>query len=204
MTAFVVTGTDTGIGKTIFAAGLTGHLGAHYWKPVQAGLEEETDSQCVARLTGRSVIPEAYRLRLPASPHISAAAEGAWIDPAQLALPTVRPLVIEGAGGVMVPLNDDVLFLGQMARWQVPVILCARTALGTISHSLLSLAALRGAGVPVHGIAFVGAPEPQVEATITRLGQVRRLGRLPFLTTLTAATLRSAFTDAFPPESFAP
>lgn len=204
MTAFVVTGTDTGIGKTIFAAGLTGHLGANYWKPVQSGLEEETDSECVARLAGCPVVPESYRLRLPASPHISAAAEATWIDPAQLALPTVRPLVIEGAGGVMVPLNDDVLFLDQMASWQVPVILCARTALGTINHSLLSLAALRGAGAPVHGIAFIGASEPQVEATIIRLGRVRRLGRLPFLDTITPDTLRAAFADAFPPESFAP
>lgn len=204
MTAFVVTGTDTGIGKTIFAAGLTAHLGAHYWKPVQSGLEEETDSQCVARLSGCPIIPETYRLRLPASPHISAAAEGVWIKPARLALPTVRPLVVEGAGGIMVPLNDDLLFLDQMARWQVPVILCARTALGTINHSLLSLTALRGAGVPVHGIAFIGAPEPQVEATITRMGQVRRLGRLPLLASLTPDTLRAAFSDTFPPESFAP
>ncbi len=204
MTAFVVTGTDTGIGKTIFAAGLTGHLGAHYWKPVQSGLAEETDSQCVARLAGCPTVPEAYRLRLPASPHISAAAESVRIDPARLALPDPRPLVIEGAGGVMVPLNDDLLFLDQMACWQVPVILCARTALGTINHSLLSLAALGRAGVPVHGIAFIGASEPQVEATIIRLGRVRRLGRLPFLDMLTPASLRSAFADAFPPESFAP
>ena len=156
MTAFVVTGTDTDIGKTVFAAGLTGHLGAHYWKPVQAGLDEETDSQTVARLSGRPTLPEAYKLRLPASPHLSAEAEGLVIDPARLAPPPVRPLIIEGAGGLMVPLNRQTLFLQVIAAWGLPVILCARTALGTINHSLLSLMALRQAGARVHGIVFIG------------------------------------------------
>lgn len=197
MTAFIVTGTDTGIGKTIFSAGLTQRLGAHYWKPVQSGLEDETDSQIVARLSGRPTLPEAWRLHLPASPHIAAAAEGVRIDPAALTLPPQRPLVVEGAGGVMVPLTPDQTFLDLFARWQLPVILCARTALGTINHSLLSLAALRGAGVPVHGVAFVGDPEPLVEDTIAQMGQVRRLGRLPILPQLSPDTLRAAFDAAF-------
>lgn len=197
MTAFIVTGTDTGIGKTVFAAGLTRHLGAHYWKPVQSGLEGETDSQIVARLSGRPVLPEALRLRLPASPHIAAAAEGVRIDLAALTLPLPRPLVIEGAGGVMVPLTQGQTFLDLFARWQVPVILCARTALGTINHTLLSLAGLRGAGVPVHGVAFIGAAEPQVEDTIARMGRVPRLGRLPILAGLGPANLHKAFEDAF-------
>lgn len=204
MTRFVITGTDTGIGKTIFAAGLTGLMQATYWKPVQSGLEEETDSQIVARLTGRPTLPEAYRLKLPASPHISAAAEGAHIDPARLTPPATDPLIIEGAGGLMVPLNDDTLYLDVIASWQIPVILCARTALGTINHSLLSLAALRAAGAPVHGIAFIGEPEPQVEDTITRMGQTRRLGRLPFLADLTPDTLSAAFRAAFTPALFRP
>lgn len=204
MTAFFVTGTDTGIGKTVFSAGLTARLNASFWKPVQAGLDDETDSQTVARLTGRPTLPEAYRLHMPASPHIAAAAEeGVRIDTDALRLPTTRPLVVEGAGGVMVPLNDDCLFIDLMARWQLPVILCARTALGTINHSLLSLVALRARGVPVHGVAFIGGPEPQVEATITRMGVVRRLGRLPHLATLTPNTLRAAFDAAFLLEAFA-
>lgn len=202
MTAFVVAGTDTGIGKTVFAAGLTGMLGATYWKPVQSGLEEETDSQTVARLSGRPVLPEAYRLALPASPHISAAAEGVVIDPARLAPPPVRPLVIEGAGGLMVPLNDDRLYLDVIAGWGLPVVLCARTALGTINHSLLSLAALRQAGAIVHGIAFIGDAVPDVEATICRMGKVRRLGRLPRLAGLTPQALKAAFAGAFDPADF--
>ncbi|MFT3688801.1 dethiobiotin synthase [Paenirhodobacter sp.] len=195
MTAFIVTGTDTGIGKTVFSAALTRHLGAHYWKPVQSGLEEETDSQAVARLSGRPVLPEGYRLRLPAAPHISARAEGTRIDPATLTLPPERPLVIEGAGGVMVPLTERETFLDLFARWRLPVILCARTGLGTINHTLLSLAALRGAGLMVHGVAFIGDPEPATEDTIADMGQVRRLGRLPLLHDL--STLHAEFAAAF-------
>ena len=202
MTAFVVTGTDTGIGKTIIAAGLTARLGAHYWKPVQSGLEEETDSECVARLTGQPIVPEVWRLKLPASPHLSATAEYVRIDAEALVLPALRPLVIEGAGGLMVPLNDHATYLDVFARWSLPVILCARTALGTINHSLLSLAALRAAQVPVYGVAFIGDPAPAVEETIAGMGRVRRLGRLPYLPQLTPTTLRAGFDSAFPRGTF--
>jgi dethiobiotin synthetase len=202
MTAYVVTGTDTGIGKTVFAAGLAARLGANYWKPVQSGLEAETDSETVARLSGRPVLPEAFRLRLPASPHISAAAEGINIDESALTLPTERPLVIEGAGGLMVPLNDDTTFLDVFARWQLPVILCARTTFGTINHSLLSIAALRAGGVPLHGVAFIGPEAPEVEATICRMGGTRRLGRLPILQSLKPGSLRAAFDACFPEDRF--
>lgn len=203
MTAFFVTGTDTGIGKTVFSAGLAGRLGAQYWKPIQSGLEDETDSAAVTRLSGAPALPEALRLALPASPNISAAAEGRQIDISALVLPRERPLVVEGAGGVMVPLNDKALMLDLMVAWRLPVILCARTALGTINHSLLSLLALRARRVTVWGVAFIGPPEPQVEATITRIGDVRHLGRLPLLPDLNAAALRAAFDAAFPPEAFA-
>ena len=202
MTAFVITGTDTGIGKTVFAAALTARLNATYWKPVQSGLEDETDSQIVARLSARPVLPEAYRLALPASPHISARAEAVTIDAETLTLPPERPLVIEAAGGLMVPLNDDTTFLEVFARWQLPVILCARTALGTINHSLLSIAALCAAGVPLHGVAFIGPEAPEVEATICRMGNTRRLGRLPILQSLKPGSLRAAFDASFPADRF--
>jgi len=198
----VVTGTDTGIGKTVFAAGLTGLLGACYWKPVQAGLAEETDSCCVQRLAGLSddrVIPEAYRLAEPASPHRAARLAGISIDPVGLHPPEAggRPVVIEGAGGVMVPLDSDTLFLDVFARWQCPVVLCARTSLGTINHSLLSLAALRSRGIDIIGIAFIGEANPESEDMICRLGAVSRLGRLPWLTPLDARSLRHAFAAEF-------
>ncbi|UWR09191.1 MULTISPECIES: dethiobiotin synthase [Ruegeria] len=194
MTTVIVTGTDTGVGKTVFSAGLTAALGAQYWKPVQSGLEEETDSQIVARLSGQPVLPEAYLLNLPASPHLSAEAEGVEIDLDRLTLPqTDRPLVVEGAGGVMVPLTRQAYYLDLFARWQAPVILVARTALGTINHTTLSLMALRGAGCPVVGVAFIGDPEPAVEQTIIQMSQVPHLGRLGRIETLTSDTLLHAF-----------
>src|SRR3546814_9163556 len=105
----VITGTDTGIGKTVFAAGLAGLLDGHYWKPVQAGVEPETDSATVARLSGlpkERLLEEAYRLRLPASPHLAAREEGLVIEAEHLALPEVDgALIVEGAGGVLVPLS---------------------------------------------------------------------------------------------------
>lgn len=207
--AIVVTGTDTGIGKTIFSAGLAGFLGASYWKPVQSGLDEETDAQLVARLGGipaDRIVPERYRLRTPASPHQAAAIDGVRIDPAALDVPTSgdRPLVIEGAGGLMVPLNDDTLYIDMFERWQLPVVLCARTALGTINHSLLSVEALRKRRIDILGIAFIGESNPESERAICAFGQVRRLGRLPLLSPLTADTLQAAFRDSFRREDFNP
>ncbi|WP_342725276.1 dethiobiotin synthase [Bradyrhizobium sp. B097] len=203
----VVTGTDTGIGKTIFSAGLAGFLGARYWKPVQSGLEEETDAQLVARLAGLAadrVVPERYRLRTPASPHQSAAIDGVRIDPAALDVPDAgdRPLVIEGAGGLMVPLNDNTLFIDIFERWRLPVVLCARTALGTINHSLLSVEALRKRNIDVLGIAFIGESNPESERAICEIGQVRRLGRLPWLSPLAADTLQTAFKASFQRDDF--
>ncbi|WP_298370763.1 dethiobiotin synthase [uncultured Bradyrhizobium sp.] len=205
----VVTGTDTGIGKTIFSAGLAGFLGASYWKPVQSGLEEETDAQLVARLAGLAadrVVLERYRLRTPASPHQSAAIDGVRIDPGALDVPDTggRPLVIEGAGGLMVPLNGDTLFIDIFARWQLPVVLCARTALGTINHSLLSVEALRKRRIDVLGIAFIGESNPESERAICEIGQVRRLGRLPWLSPLAADSLQTAFNASFRRDDFNP
>ncbi|WP_457795494.1 dethiobiotin synthase [Methylocystis sp. S23] len=198
---FVIAGTDTGVGKTVFSAALVGALDAFYWKPVQAGLEGETDSQVVARLSGAApgrVLPEAWRLRLPASPHISARAEGVEIDPSRLDPPAVDgPLVVETAGGVMVPLTNDALTIDVLARWRLPVILVARTALGTINHSLLTIEALRRRDIPIHGVAFVGDEEALVQQTIARIGAIKALGRLPRIEALDRDTLRDAFDAAF-------
>ncbi|WEK50695.1 MAG: dethiobiotin synthase [Candidatus Kaistia colombiensis] len=197
----VVTGTDTGIGKTVFSAGLADFLGASYWKPVQAGLDEETDSETVARLgqlSGDRIVAEAFRLKLPASPHHAAASEGISIDIEALKPPATRcPLVIEGAGGVLVPLTLEATFADVFARWRFPVVLCARTSLGTINHTLLSLEALRHRAIPVLGVAFIGDAEPETERVIGGIGRVPILGRLPRLRPLTAATLRQAFQQNF-------
>lgn len=197
----VVTGTDTDVGKTVFAAALTGALGASYWKPVQAGLDDGGDRASVARLAGIApdrVLPEAYRLTTPCSPHRAADIDGVTIDPARLAPPACDgPLVIEGAGGALVPLTRELLYADMFARWAAPVVIVARTALGTINHSLLTIEALRHRGVAILGVAFVGDAVPDSEATICAIGRVTRLGRLPMLPDLTPATLAAAFADQF-------
>jgi dethiobiotin synthetase len=203
----VVTGTDTGIGKTVFAAGLADMLGASYWKPIQSGLEGETDSQIVARLGGLSkdrILPERYRLTMPVSPHQSAAIDGVRIDIAALTVPDTggRPVVIEGAGGLMVPLDQTTLYIDVFARWRIPVVLCARTSLGTINHSLLSVEALRRRDIELLGIAFIGEGNPESERAISEIGRVKRLGRLPLISSLTRDTLHEAFAASFKPADF--
>ncbi len=206
-TAFVVAGTDTGVGKTVFSAALAGAIGARYWKPIQAGLDGETDAETVSRLGGLQddrILPSVHMLRTPASPHIAARIDGVDIRQRQLELPSIEgPLVIETAGGVMVPLSTQLLQIDVLAYWQQPVIVCARTSLGTINHTLLTLEALRRRRVPVHGIAFIGSAEPEVEATIAAMGHVPRLGRLPLIETLDAVALKTAFAAAFDIAAFA-
>lgn len=200
MSRFIIAGTDTGIGKTVFAAALTGAIGATYWKPVQSGLDEATDTDSVAALSGappERLLPEAYRLVTPCSPHLAAEIDGVAIDPARLTPPAADPLVVELAGGLMVPLTRDLLTIDMVATWGLPVILVARTALGTINHSLLSIEAMRSRGIAIQGIAFVGDAAPDSEATIAAMGGVRRLGRLAHIDPLTRETLAAAFAAGF-------
>ncbi|MGZ5871445.1 MAG: dethiobiotin synthase [Bradyrhizobium sp.] len=205
----VVAGTDTGIGKTVFAAGLANLLGANYWKPIQAGIEGETDSQIVARLGGLSdnrILPERYRLQTPASPHHAAAIEGVHIAADELDVPDTgeRRLVIEGSGGLLVPLDRTTLYIDVFAKWRIPVVLCARTALGTINHSLLSIEALRNRKVELLGVAFIGESNAESERVICEIGDVRRLGRLPRLSPLSRCILRTAFEASFDAGDFGP
>ncbi len=161
----------------------------------------ETDAAVVARLSGLPadrILPEAYRLTAPASPHLAAAREGVAIDAEALALPPgARPLVVEPAGGLMVPLTGSLLQIDLIARWRAPVVLCAATRLGTINHSLLSIEALKRRGIALLGVAFMGEEQADVERTIVEMGGVRRLGRLPHLAPLDATTLRAAFDQNF-------
>jgi len=192
--SLVVSGTDTDVGKTVFAAGLCAFLGHRYWKPVQAG--EPGDRETAAELSGQETLPEAYRLKLPASPHLAAREEGIVLDPAALA-PPAGDLVIEGAGGLMVPLTRETTYIDVFARWRAPLVLCARTALGTINHSLLSIEAIRARGIPLVGVAFLGDENADSERIIVELGRTRRLGRLPRLAPLDAPSLKAAFAAAF-------
>lgn len=205
MSAIIVTGTDTGIGKTVFSAALAAALGAAYWKPIQSGLDgDASDSDTARRLGVRQVLPEAYRLSQPLSPHRAAELDNVTLEPTRLAVPDIAgPLVIEGAGGLLVPVTRSLLFADLFRQWHAPVVLVARTALGTINHSLLSVEALRARGIPVLGIAYVGDANEDNEATIAATAGVRRLGRLPWLKPLDADALATAFAAHFRIEDFA-
>ena len=208
MIPLIVTGTDTGVGKTMVSAMLTLALDASYWKPIQAGTAGGTDGARVAALTGlppSRFLPERYVLREPLSPHRAAEIDGVEIKLANLVLPQASKdgrLIVEGAGGVLVPINRALLQVELFARWDAPAILVARTTLGTINHTLLSLEALRTRAIPVLGIVFVGDPMPDSERTIAEMGQVKRLGRLPLLTEANAATLRASFAANFDARDF--
>ncbi|MEO1206312.1 MAG: dethiobiotin synthase [Pseudomonadota bacterium] len=198
---YIITGTDTGIGKTVFAAGLTAALNATYWKPIQSGLEDETDTQTVQRLgklKPAQIHAEAYQLTTPCSPHRAAEIDGVTIDTDTLTPPSTQgPLIIEGAGGLLVPITNTTLQIDTFVRFNRPIILCARTALGTINHTLLSIEALRHRELPLAGVAFIGDPNDDSEQTICRMGRTTHLGRLPSLDPLDADTLRRAFQANF-------
>ncbi|MBB1497565.1 dethiobiotin synthase [Paracoccus sp. MC1862] len=208
MARFVITGTGTDIGKTVFAAGLTGLIGADYWKPVQTGVTghgpapKGSDAAFVHGMTGARIHGSLAILPVPLSPHRAAELAGVTLEPDTWTLPDADPLVIEGAGGVLVPITRQLLSADLFARWGIPVVLVATTGLGTISHSVTAVESLRARGVPVHGIAFVGDDNPDNIATIADLTGARVLGRLPRLDPLTPDALRAAMQAAFDPQDF--
>jgi dethiobiotin synthetase len=203
---YIVSGTDTGIGKTTVAAMLLLSLDGLYWKPLQSGTQGDTDRERVQALThlpADRVLPERYVLSQPLSPHRAAELDGVAIDPKSLAVPAAeRTLIIEGAGGLLVPITRQLLQIDLFTAWDLPVILCARTALGTINHTLLSIEALRSRRLRLHGVVFVGDDNPDNIRTIAEISGARVLGRLPRLESLDRAALLDAFARGFRREDF--
>lgn len=167
-----VTGIGTGVGKTIVSALLTEQLRADYWKPVQAGDLEETDSMTVSRLISNSktvVHPERYRFKLAASPHKAAAFETVSILDDDFDLPvTDNRLVVEGAGGLMVPLSASFLMIDLIQQLDAEAVLVVRNYLGCINHTLLSVQLLLGRNIPIRCIVFNGEMDPDTESFLRR------------------------------------
>ena len=189
----VVCGTDTDVGKTVVSAWLVQGLQATYWKPVQSGLDEGGDRDRICQLLNlppERWLREAYAFRRPLSPHWAAECDGAELDPACLGLPPCNgPLVVETAGGLMVPLNRSWLQIDQLQRWQLPVVLVARSGLGTLNHTLLSLEALRHRGIAVLGLILNGLPHADNPGTLEQFGGIPVLAQLPPLNPLDAHAL---------------
>ncbi|MFT8808296.1 dethiobiotin synthase [Gluconobacter sp.] len=197
-----VTGTDTGIGKTLVSAILCRAWNATYWKPLQTGLaDEDGDTPTVRDLAGLAplrVIPPAYAFQAPLAPLAAGDLENVTVNPGRLVLPQVQQsLVVEGAGGLMVPVREDMMIVDLIEGLGLPVVLVTRSGLGTINHTLLSLEALRRRGIPVLGVVPVGPPNPGNEQDIARFGRTRILFRIPPLEVVTE-TVVSEFAGNIP------
>ncbi len=152
---FFVTGTDTNVGKTYVSAFLMQALNCDYWKPIQTGCEEGSDTEWIRQQTGLSedrFFPEAYRFTAPLSPHAAADLETTEIDLKKIQLPKCERLIVEGAGGVLVPINSKLLMIDLIEFLGLPVVVVARSSLGTINHTLLTLSALKQRNIPVVGV----------------------------------------------------
>jgi dethiobiotin synthetase len=205
---YFITGTDTGVGKTVLSALLCAALNAFYWKPIQTGTEVDSDSRTVkslAELTDERLLPEAYQFAPAVSPHLAARQSGERIDLAKIKSPAGNaPLIVEGAGGVFVPVNERELMVDLMRQLGLPVLLAARSSLGTINHTTLSLAALRNAGVDVAGVVIIGAPNAENRAAIEEYGKVKVVGEIPWLADLNRAVLLEIFEARFDRTLFRP
>jgi len=198
-----VTGTDTGVGKTLVSALLCAALEGVYWKPIQTGASEDSDRRTVMELAGLSAertIPECYVFDPPVSPHLAAEWAGTTIDLATIRLPEGRlpgPLIAEGAGGVMVPVNGSEFMLDMMGRLGLPVVVVARSALGTINHSVLTVRALQASGLAVKGVVMVGTPNADNERAVERYGPAPIIGRVPLLEVINREVLLEVYHREF-------
>jgi dethiobiotin synthetase len=180
----IVAGIGTEVGKTVISAILCEVMGARYWKPIASGSEDgPAESVVVSRLISNGaqrIFSERYFLRKSLSPHVAAALEGVEVSLEEFSLPVCEaPLVVELAGGVMVPLNDRATNLDLIKRLGLPVVLVSRHYLGSINHTLLTLFALRSHNIPVKGVVFNGEELPDTERIITTMGDVSVIGRVP-------------------------
>lgn len=209
MTGYFVTGTDTNVGKTVLSALLVAALDAVYWKPVQTGAIEGTDRESVRRWAEASedCLPrERFQFDPPVSPHLAAREARVTIALDAFAFPTGpagRRWIVEGAGGAMVPLNERDLMRDLMRQIGLPVIVAARTSLGTINHTLLTLAALREANLAICGVALIGEEDIENQRAIEHYGNVQVIGRIPMLKRIDRASLLTGYERHFDHRAFA-
>jgi dethiobiotin synthetase len=183
--SYIIAGTDTNVGKTVLASMLMAACDdLYYWKPIQSGLEGQTDSETVKRLSECSperMLSEAYRLQNPLSPHLSAKLDGVHIDSDTLQKPGVERLIIETAGGVLTPINENTLQIDLIKMWSLPVLIAARSSLGTINHSLLTIKALQDKEIEIEGVVMIGEMNKENEKAVEYYGKVKIIGRIPKL-----------------------
>jgi dethiobiotin synthetase len=198
-----ITGTGTDVGKSVVSAMLLAGTRGFYWKPVQSGLDPSSDSQWVRHVTGlpsAHFLPETYRLKNPLSPHAAAALDGVRIELSAFrfpALPSPGPLIVEGAGGVLVPLNERHFMLDLIVQLALPVLVVAASRLGTINHTLLTLQALRGRGATVAGVIMNGPADESNRRAIEHYGDIPVVAHIEPLPAMTPEALRAIFARYF-------
>ncbi len=208
MNGFFVTGTDTNVGKTVLSALLVAALDAVYWKPVQTGMTEGTDRESVRSWTEvpeEQLPPERHCFDPPVSPHLAARLAGVRIDLDSIVFPEApagRKWIVEGAGGVMVPINQSELMRDLMRHLGLPVVVASRTALGTINHTLLTVAALRDAHLNIQGVVLIGEENPENRRAIEHYGNIRVIGHIPMLKQIHRAALLDVFDKSFDRQAF--
>ena len=182
---FVICGTDTDIGKTIISSFFVRGLNSFYWKPIQSGIESETDSQAIARLAKvqkSKIINEAYIFKKPVSPHWAAEIDQKVIDIKLLNLPNLNgSLIIETAGGLMVPITRNYLQIDQIKKWDIPVILVCRSGLGTLNHTLLSIEALKKRNIKILGLVINGEKHLDNPKTLTEFSGLPIIAEFPYI-----------------------
>jgi len=210
LSGLFITGTDTNVGKTVAAAALMHRFrdrGPRYWKPIQTGIESDDDTAEVQRLSGcgnQQILNEGVRLPKPLSPHLAARLANQPIQLRPLfeafrAQMDGKPWIIEGAGGALVPINDTQLMSDLMELIGLPALVIARTTLGTINHTLLTLDAMRTRFIRIAGVLMVGEPDIENAAAIEKYGKVPVFGQMPRLDDLTPQSLQAwAQTDLDP------
>jgi dethiobiotin synthetase len=184
---YTTTGIGTDVGKTVVSSIIAEALKASYWKPIQAGDLETSDSVKVDSYTDNvSILPEAFRLTQPMSPHAAAEIDGVNIELNDLNLPDVKGnLIVEGAGGLMVPVNSiGLTFADLIQHWDLPTIVVSRHYLGSINHTLMSIEILKNRGVDIAGIVFVGDENQATEEVILKSTGVKMIARIPMTETL--------------------
>jgi len=198
-----VTGTNTDIGKTVVSAVLLAGTEGYYWKPVQTGIIESSDTDWIREHTGLPedhFYPETYRFQQPLSPHAAAALEEAHISLDKFVmpeLPDTEVLIVEGAGGILVPLNETHFMLDLMRKLAIPVLIVADSELGTINHTLLSLECLRRAGLDILGVVMNGPKNPGNRRAIETYGGVTVLAEISPLDRMTLQDLKGCFELSF-------
>jgi dethiobiotin synthetase len=201
-----VTGTDTDVGKTLLSSTLVAAFQRKYWKPIQTGASEGTDRERVMRWAGVDAVetfPESYIFDPPVSPHLAAEEQGTVIELQRLQRPLWHgPLIIEGAGGLLVPINREAFMADVIAHLGAPVIIAVRTALGTINHTLLTIAAARNASLTLRGVVMIGKPNANNHRAIERYGDVPVIGSIPWLEKIDRETLVSVFQQHFDRSAF--